>query len=67
MIEKSKAAFPPKAGRPEKTASRTRINFINSRYFRQRIKRIIVWMVVWGVIPACGAEWLIQCGGLAHD
>ncbi len=23
MIEKSKAAFPPKAGRPEKTASRT--------------------------------------------
>ena len=67
MIEKSKAAFPPKAGRPEKTASRTRINFINSRYFRQRIKRIIVWMAVWGLIPLRVAEWLIQRGGLAHD
>ena len=67
MIEKSKAAFPPKAGRPEKTASRSEINLISSRYFRQRIKRIIVWMAVWGVIPAWVAEWLIQRGGLAHD
>ena len=67
MIEKSKAAFPSKAGRPEKTASTTGIEIINSRHFRQRIKRIIVWMAVWGVIPACGAEWLIQRGGLAHD
>ena len=67
MIEKSKAAFPPKAGRPEKTASRSEINLISSRYFRQRIKRIIVWMAVWGVIPAWVAEWLIQRGGLTHD
>ena len=67
MIEKSKAAFPPKAGRPEKTASRSEINLISSRYFRQRIKRIIVWMAVWGLISVRVAEWLIQRGGLAHD
>ena len=67
MIEKSKAASPPKAGRPEKTASKTKINLISSRYFRQRIKRIIVWMAVWGLIPLRVAEWLIQHGGLAHD
>ena len=67
MIEKSKAASPPKAGRPEKTASKTKINLISSRYFRQRIKRIIVWMAVWGLIPLRVAEWLIQRGGLAHD
>ena len=67
MIEKSKAASPPKAGRPEKTASRTEINLISSRYFRQRIKRIIVWMAVWGLISVRVAEWLIQRGGLAHD
>ena len=67
MIEKSKAAFPPKAGRPEKTASRTVTNLIISQYFRQRIKRIIVWMAVWGLIPVWVAEWLIQRGGLTHD
>ena len=67
MIEKSKAASPPKAGRPEKTASRTASNLIFSQYFRQRIKRIIVWMAVWGLIPVWAAEWLIQHGGLAHD
>ena len=67
MIEKSKAASPPKAGRPEKTASKTKINLISSRYFRQRIKRIIVWMAVCGLIPLRVAEWLIQHGGLAHD
>ena len=67
MIEKSKAAFPSKAGRPEKTASRSEINLISSRYFRQRIKRIIVWMAVWGLISVRVAEWLIQRGGLAHD
>ena len=67
MIEKSKAASPPKAGRPEKTASTTGIEIINSRHFRQRIKRIIVWMAVWGLIPLRVAEWLIQHGGLAHD
>ena len=67
MIEKSKAASPPKAGRPEKTASKTKINLISSRYFRQRIQRIIVWMAVWGLIPLRVAEWLIQHGGLAHD
>lgn len=67
MIEKSKAAFPSKAGRPEKTASTTKIKFINSRYFRQGINRIIVWKAVWVLIPVRVAEWLIQHGGLVHD
>lgn len=67
MVKKSKAAFPSKAGRPEKTAYTTRLKHINSRHFRQVIKRIIVWMGVWGLIPIWVAEWLIQHGGLTHD
>ena len=67
MIKKSKAAFPSRAGRLEKTASTTEMRLINSRYLREQIKRIIVWMAVWGLIPVWIAEWLIQHGGLKHD
>ncbi len=67
MVKKSKAAFPSKAGRPEKTASTIGVKLINSRHFRQVIRRIIVWMGVYGLIPIWVAEWLIQHGGLTHD
>lgn len=33
---------------------------------RQRIKRIIVWAGVHGVLPTVAAHWLIKRGGLRH-
>lgn len=68
MAPKRKAAFPSKAGRPEKTASKTtagKSTIPPTR--RQRIKAIIFWLGVWGVLPSGVVDWLIQRGGLAND
>lgn len=39
--------------------SRTNVSRVQSR-----IKAAIVWLAVWGLIPAAIAAWLIQRGGL---
>lgn len=31
-----------------------------------RIKSLVVWLAVWGLLPASLAEWLIKRGGLRH-
>ena len=36
-------------------------------YPKQRAKAVIVWLAVWGLIPAGFATWLIQRGGLRHE
>ena len=68
MAPNRKAAFPSKAGRPEKTASNTtaRKNTIPPST-RQHIKQRIVCAACWGLIPTPLAEWLIVRLGVRHD
>ena len=36
-------------------------------YTKKRAKAVIVWLAVWGLIPAGVATWLLQRGGLRHE
>ena len=36
-------------------------------YPKKHAKAVIVWLAVWGLIPAGFATWLIQRGGLRHE
>ncbi len=32
-----------------------------------KIKRLIVWLACWGLLPIKAADWLIRRGGLRHE
>lgn len=67
MARKRKAALPSKAGTLGKAASTTGAKRTKNRRFRQRIKAIILWFGVRGVLPVVVVDWLVCQGGLQHD
>lgn len=67
MARKRKAALPSKAGTLGKAASTTGAKRTKNRRFRQRIKAIICWLGVRGVLPVAIVEWIIRKGGMKHD
>ena len=48
------------------TTSNTRSKNTAPLAFRQRAKRAIVALALWGLVPVKLAEWIIRRGGLRH-
>jgi len=67
MSAKKKAALPSQAGTLGKAAPTTGAKRTKNRRFRQRIKAIICWLGVRGVLPVVVVAWLLSLGGLRHD
>lgn len=57
----------PAAGGDRQTGYDTAFDSRNHRLIRTRIKAAIVFLALWGFIPAGLATWIIQRGGLRHE
>ncbi len=67
MIEKQSPALAGASKPGVDTAAHFTIKNTAECGVRQRAKRLIVALALWGLLPVLVAEWLIKHGGLRHE